>query len=87
MCVQAGVRPTWLHGSSETYSGRPRASSTLAQRVGFGVRLARAMVVALADDASVAHDDGADRRIRRGVADSARGEFVGALEKEPVERR
>ena len=45
------------------------------------------MMVAFADDAAIAHDDRADRRIRRGVTDSARSELVGALQVERVERR
>ena len=57
------------------------------QRVDFRMRVAGAMMVPLADDASVAHDDGADGRVWGGAADSTRGELIGALQEELVDRR
>jgi hypothetical protein len=43
------------------------------------------MVVALADDASVAYDNRTDRRVRRRVADAASREFVRTLQVDFVE--
>src|SRR5579863_9698215 len=49
------------------------------------MRLARAMVITLTDDAAAAHQDRANRWIRCGVADAASREFVGSLQVKFVE--
>jgi hypothetical protein len=51
------------------------------------VRLAAAVVEAFAEGPPRAHDDGADGRIRRGVAAAARCEFAGAAQVDTVDRR
>jgi len=50
-----------------------------------GVRLTRAMVITFADDMTVTHDDGTDRRVWRRIADSASRKLVRTLEKKFVE--
>ena len=67
--VQGGVRPSWQHGSSDTYS--VRAGGVLlagGERHALGVRLAGAGVEALADHAAALDDDGAHERVRRRLA-------------------
>ena len=57
----------------------PRALAGGPKRVHLGVRLAAALVPALADDLAVAHDDGADERIRIRRPAPALGELERAL--------
>lgn len=51
----------------------------------FRVRLARAVVIAFADDFAATHHDRADGWIRRSAADAAPRQFACAFEIQPVE--
>ena len=65
--------------ASRTASRRARVARLL-ERDDLGVRPARALVPALADDLAVADDDGADDRVRVRRAAAALGELERALE-------
>ena len=62
------------------------APLSIAERLDLSVRLAAAVVVALTEDATArAHDHRAHRRIRRDVADTARGQFTGAGKRDVID--
>ena len=62
----------WLEVGVERPTARGVAR--FAKRVDFGVRLTRRVVIALADDGPVPHDDRSHERVRAGPARGARGE-------------
>ena len=74
--VDARGRPPGVRAGLEVrVQGRaPCRGAGPAERVHLGVRLARGMVIALAHDAVVLHDDGADERVRAGATCRPPGE-------------
>ena len=73
--AQGGVRPWWAHGSSVTYAVAPRARSpAAASATDLGVRPARRLRGALADDGAVADQDAAHPGVRGRTAPAALAE-------------
>ena len=64
--------PARLERDVQRCTARTRARGS--ERVHFGVRFAESLVMTLADDLTIIHDDGADHRIGRGLSPPALGE-------------
>ncbi len=74
----------WLERNIECRSARPVTGH--AKRMHFGMRLARTVMIALACDLAIAHDNRTDSRIRRCIAGTALGELVRAFEVKTIQR-
>jgi hypothetical protein len=66
-----------VHGRGGKIARPETATLRITQSHNFRVRTTAHMVKAFAQRLLVANDDGADRRVRRNVADTASRKFIG----------